>query len=101
MRNYKSEDTLDFATALGAKAVRLDDVTGSLTVGKRADLVLLRTDRIGFAMLGSRRSRSPRSSASGRSRPASPSRPSAQRRPHRPASAATPSSRAPLFISAH
>ncbi|MDP9908619.1 cytosine/adenosine deaminase-related metal-dependent hydrolase [Variovorax boronicumulans] len=53
VRDYKSEDTLDFATALGAKAVRLGDVTGSLTVGKRADLVLLRTDRIGFAMLGS------------------------------------------------
>jgi cytosine/adenosine deaminase-related metal-dependent hydrolase len=50
---YKSEDTLDFVTALGARAMRLDDVTGTITVGKRADLVLLRTDRIGFAMLGS------------------------------------------------
>jgi cytosine/adenosine deaminase-related metal-dependent hydrolase len=52
-QSYTSEDTLDFATALGAKAVRLGDVTGTITVGKRADLVLLRTDRIGFAMQGS------------------------------------------------
>jgi len=51
--NYKSEDSLDFATALGAKAMRLGDVAGSITVGKRADLVLLDTSRIGFAMQGS------------------------------------------------
>lgn len=51
--DYKSADTLDFATRLGAKALRLGDVTGTITVGKRADLVLLRTDRFGFAMLGS------------------------------------------------
>jgi cytosine/adenosine deaminase-related metal-dependent hydrolase len=50
---YKSEDTLDFVTALGARAMRLGDETGTITVGKRADLVLLRTDRIGFAMQGS------------------------------------------------
>ena len=31
----------------------MGDVTGTISVGKRADLVLLRTDRIGFAMLGS------------------------------------------------
>jgi cytosine/adenosine deaminase-related metal-dependent hydrolase len=49
---YKSEDTLDFVTALGARAMRLGDVTGTINVGKRADLVLLRTDRIGFAMQG-------------------------------------------------
>jgi len=49
---YKSEDTLDFATALGAKAIRMGDVTGSITVGKRADLVLLNTSRFGFAMQG-------------------------------------------------
>lgn len=49
---YESADTLDFVTALGAKAMRLGDVAGSITVGKRADLVLLRTDRIGFAMGG-------------------------------------------------
>jgi cytosine/adenosine deaminase-related metal-dependent hydrolase len=50
---YKSEDTLDFATRLGAKAIRLGDVTGTIAPGKRADLVLLRTDRFGFAMMGS------------------------------------------------
>jgi len=50
---YASDDTLDFVTALGAKAMRLGDETGTITVGKRADLVLLRTDRIGFAMQGS------------------------------------------------
>ena len=32
--------------------MRRGDVTGTITVGKRADLVLLRTDRIGFAMQG-------------------------------------------------
>ena len=51
--SYQSEDTLDFATALGARGMRLGDVAGSITVGKRADLVLLRTDRIGFPMQGS------------------------------------------------
>ena len=49
---YQSADVLDFATALGAKALRLGDVTGSIEVGKRADLVLLRTNRPGFARLG-------------------------------------------------
>jgi len=49
---YKSEDTLDFATAMGARSARLGDVAGSITVGKRADLVLLNTNRIGFAMQG-------------------------------------------------
>lgn len=51
-QSYRSEDTLDFVTTLGAKAMRLGDSTGSISVGKRADLVLLRTDRIGFAMQG-------------------------------------------------
>ena len=51
--NYRSQDTLDFVTALGAKAIRLGDKTGTITVGKRADLVLLSTDRIGFGMMGS------------------------------------------------
>ena len=53
VQDYRSQDTLDFATALGAKAVRLGEETGSITVGKRADLVLLNTDRIGFGMMGS------------------------------------------------
>lgn len=50
---YTSTDVLDLATAAGARAIRLGDVTGSITVGKRADLVLLRTDRMGFATSGS------------------------------------------------
>jgi cytosine/adenosine deaminase-related metal-dependent hydrolase len=50
---YTSTDALDFATRLGAKSAKLGDVTGTLSVGKRADLVLVRTDRIGFAMQGS------------------------------------------------
>ena len=52
VQDYRSQDTLDFATALGAKAIRLADETGSITVGKRADLVLLNTDRIGFGTMG-------------------------------------------------
>jgi cytosine/adenosine deaminase-related metal-dependent hydrolase len=51
--DYKSADSLDFMTGLGARAIRLGDVTGTISVGKRADLVLLRTDRFGFAMQGS------------------------------------------------
>jgi len=38
---------------MGASAIRLGDRVGSITVGKRADLVLLDTDRIGFGMAGS------------------------------------------------
>ena len=53
VRQYRSQDALEFATSLGARAVRAGDVTGSISVGKRADLVLLATDRIGFAMQGS------------------------------------------------
>lgn len=49
---YKSQDTLDFVTAMGARAVRLGQVVGSITAGKRADLVLLRTDRLGFSAVG-------------------------------------------------
>jgi len=52
VQDYRSQDTLDFATALGAKAIRLGDETGSITVGKRADLVLLNNDRIGFGKMG-------------------------------------------------
>lgn len=51
-QGYRSEDTLDFVTALGARAMRLGDETGTISRGKRADLVLLNTDRIGFAMQG-------------------------------------------------
>jgi len=50
--SYKSYDALDFATNTGAKAVRLDKVVGSIETGKRADFVLLKTDRPGFGRLG-------------------------------------------------
>jgi cytosine/adenosine deaminase-related metal-dependent hydrolase len=50
--DYTSTDVLAFATSLGAKSIGMGDEVGSLTEGKRADLVLLRTDRIGFAMMG-------------------------------------------------
>ena len=50
---YTSQDVLDFATRTGAKAIRIGDQAGTISVGKRADLVLLRTDRFGFGMLGS------------------------------------------------
>lgn len=53
IRDYRSYDTLDFATAMGAASIRLGDVTGSVEVGKRADLLLLRTDRIAFGAAGS------------------------------------------------
>jgi cytosine/adenosine deaminase-related metal-dependent hydrolase len=46
-------DTLHFATGNALKAAGYGDVTGSLKRGKRADLVLLRTDRSGFPKLGS------------------------------------------------
>lgn len=49
---YTSADTLDFATRLGARGVRLGDVSGTITVGKRADLVLLNTDRFNFPVIG-------------------------------------------------
>lgn len=35
---------LDWATVEGARAFRLDDRTGTLTVGKKADIICLRTD---------------------------------------------------------
>lgn len=52
-RSLNSVDALDFATRWGARAVRLGGVTGSVEPGFRADLVMLRTDRLGFAPHGS------------------------------------------------
>ena len=39
------------ATLNGAEALGLGDVTGSLTVGKRADVILIRTNDINVAPL--------------------------------------------------
>jgi cytosine/adenosine deaminase-related metal-dependent hydrolase len=41
-----SRDVMEFATIEGARAMGLDRVCGTLTPGKEADIILLRTDRI-------------------------------------------------------
>jgi 5-methylthioadenosine/S-adenosylhomocysteine deaminase len=46
-----TRDVLRFATINGAKGLRLDDRTGSLTVGKEADIVILDATRINVAPL--------------------------------------------------
>lgn len=50
--DMESADILQFATIGGARALGIDSQTGSIAVGKRADLLLLRTDRIGFPNTG-------------------------------------------------
>ena len=42
----KARDVLEFATVEGAKANGLDSKIGTLTPGKEADVILLRTDRL-------------------------------------------------------
>ena len=49
---YRSEDVLDYATRLGARGIRAGDKSGTITVGKRADLVMLSTDRFNFPHIG-------------------------------------------------
>jgi cytosine/adenosine deaminase-related metal-dependent hydrolase len=49
---YKSEDVLDFATRLGSRGIAHGDQTGIIAVGKRADLVLVATDRFNFPQIG-------------------------------------------------
>ena len=44
-------DVLEFATIEGARAVGMDSKIGSLTPGKRADVILLRTDNFGMTPL--------------------------------------------------
>ncbi|HEV2574262.1 MAG TPA: amidohydrolase family protein [Beijerinckiaceae bacterium] len=41
-----ARDVLEFATIEGARCAHLDHKTGSLTPGKQADLILLRTDSL-------------------------------------------------------
>ena len=48
----ESDDVLDYATLGGARAIGMDSQVGSITAGKRADLVLLKTDRLDFASAG-------------------------------------------------
>jgi cytosine/adenosine deaminase-related metal-dependent hydrolase len=44
-------DMIEFATIQGARATGLDDKIGSLTPGKRADIILVRTDTLGMSPL--------------------------------------------------
>ena len=46
-----TRDLLEYATIAGAQVLGLGGVTGSLTPGKQADVVVLRTDRPGVAPL--------------------------------------------------
>jgi len=51
-RTYGSDDVLHFATGDGTASIRLGDEMGRVAVGQRADLLLLRTDRLGFSKAG-------------------------------------------------
>jgi 5-methylthioadenosine/S-adenosylhomocysteine deaminase len=49
--SLSSRDVLSFATVEGARACGLDHRTGTLTPGKQADIVLLRTDNLALSPL--------------------------------------------------
>lgn len=49
---YTADDMLGFATREGAAAIGMADEVGTLKVGKRADILMLKTDRYGFPMWG-------------------------------------------------
>jgi cytosine/adenosine deaminase-related metal-dependent hydrolase len=51
-QTMESVDVLELATLGGARAIGMDAQVGSITPGKRADLLLLRTDRLDFAAAG-------------------------------------------------
>ena len=44
-------EVIEMATINGARALGISDVTGSLTPGKRADLILIRTNDLNIAPL--------------------------------------------------
>lgn len=48
-RKVHQKKVLEIATVRGAEAIGLGGITGSLAVGKKADLLLLRTDALGLA----------------------------------------------------
>jgi len=50
--DFESDQVLAFSTTRGAQSIGMGDRLGSVSVGKRADLVLLATDRPGFPILG-------------------------------------------------
>lgn len=47
--DFQIRDVLEFATIAGARSIGLGDVCGSLTVGKQADIVLVRGDDVNTA----------------------------------------------------
>jgi len=52
-QTMESADVLNYATLEGARAVGMEAQIGSITAGKRADLVLVKTGRLDFAAAGS------------------------------------------------
>jgi cytosine/adenosine deaminase-related metal-dependent hydrolase len=48
----RSDDALVWLTREAARCARMGDQAGTVTVGKRADVILLNTDRIGFPAIG-------------------------------------------------